>query len=53
MYAALWNVLPGPSWVRVLLLLLVALVLSLVLFVWVFPAIEPLLPFDDITLESR
>ena len=53
MYAALWRVLPGPAWTRVLLLLAAFVALTLVLFLYVFPAIEPMLPFDQITLEGQ
>lgn len=50
MYAAIWRLLPGPVWLKVVeALLLVGLVLWALLAV-VFPAIEPLLPFDRITV---
>jgi hypothetical protein len=49
-YPALWRLLPGPAWLKVAeALLLVGLVLW-VLLAWVFPAVEPLLPFDRITV---
>ena len=48
MYAALWRLLPGPAWLKVAeAVVLIALVLWLLLG-WVFPAIEPHLPFDRI-----
>ncbi|SFD84495.1 hypothetical protein SAMN04487819_10438 [Actinopolyspora alba] len=51
MYAWIWRRLPGPLAVRaVTALLLVVGVIALLLFV-VFPAVEPLLPFGDPTLE--
>ena len=44
MYAALWRLLPGPTWLKVIeALVLLGLVLW-VLLAWVFPAVEPLLP---------
>jgi hypothetical protein len=43
MYGALWRVLPGPWWIRVLLLALAALLVIAALFMWVFPLIDPLL----------
>jgi hypothetical protein len=47
-YAALWRLLPGPTWLKVAeVVVLIALVIW-VLLGWVFPAIEPLLPFDRI-----
>ena len=50
MYAALWRTLPGPTWARVLqVLVLVALVVA-VCFAWLFPAVSPLLPFTDSTV---
>jgi predicted membrane protein len=39
-YAALWRVLPGPWWVRLLILLALLAVVLLVLFEWVFPWID-------------
>jgi hypothetical protein len=49
-YAALWRLLPGPVWLKVIeALVLLGIVLWLLLIV-VFPAIEPLLPFDRITV---
>lgn len=50
MYAALWRALPGPTWVKtVQMALLVALVVA-VCFTWVFPWLEPLVPFSDVTV---
>jgi hypothetical protein len=49
-YAALWRLLPGPTWLKaVQVVVLVAVVVSALLG-WVFPAVEPLLPFDRITV---
>lgn len=53
MYAALWRILPGPRWLKALeALVLVALVVA-TLFQWVFPAIAPLLPFNDNTVGDN
>jgi len=52
MYGWLWNHLPGPTPVRVLLALLVASALVVVLFAWVFPWLEPRLPFTDVTVDT-
>lgn len=50
MYAVLWRLLPGPTWLKVVeVLVLIALVVSALLG-WVFPAIEPHLPFDRTTV---
>lgn len=50
MYRALWRVLPGPSWLRALELLVLAGLVVAACFVWVFPAIAPHLPFTDVTV---
>lgn len=54
MYVWLWRHLPGGLWGKLALsLLMVLAVCALLLFV-VFPAVEPLLPFSDVTVdESR
>ena len=51
MYAWIWRHLPGNALVKVVqAAVLVAAVVTLLLFV-VFPWLEPVLPFDDITTE--
>lgn len=51
MYAALWRALPGPAWFRALVLVLLAAVVVVVCFAWVFPAIEPTMPFNNVTVR--
>ncbi|WP_457254404.1 hypothetical protein [Pedococcus sp. P5_B7] len=50
-YAAIWRALPGPLVVRVLLAAVLVLAVVAVLFVWVFPRIAPLMPFNDNTVD--
>ncbi|WP_197284944.1 hypothetical protein [Sciscionella sediminilitoris] len=51
MYAWIWRHLPGPLAVRVLCALgLVLGIIALLLFV-IFPAVDPLLPFNDVTID--
>ena len=51
MYAALWRVLPGPWWVRVLILLvLVAAVLYALVF-HVFPIVSEFVNPQEVTVE--
>lgn len=52
MYAWLWRHLPGPLPVRVLLALLGLAAAVALLFFVVFPRVEPLLPFADVTVEA-
>lgn len=42
MYGALWRILPGPAWLRVLLLVVAAALLVAALFTWVFPWVNGL-----------
>ncbi len=51
MYSWIWRTLPGglPGKLVGSLVLLAAAVA--VLFLFVFPAVEPLLPFSDVTVE--
>ena len=52
MYSWIWRHLPGRTWSKALLaLLLVLAVVALLLFV-VFPWAEPHLPFNDVTVDS-
>ncbi|MDO9589621.1 MAG: hypothetical protein Q7J04_00575 [Microcella sp.] len=48
MYAALWRILPGPTWVRVVILVVAAVVVLAALVEWVFPwASATLLPQES------
>lgn len=48
MYAALWRTLPGPWWVRMLILLVAAATVLYGLFWWVFPCGSPLISPGDV-----
>lgn len=52
MYAALWRLLPGPLWVRILLTVgMVALVLT-ALVMWVFPWANTFISPEEVTIEQ-
>jgi len=52
MYGALWRVLPGPWWVRALILLvLVAAILAALIF-WVFPVVDDFVAPQDVTVTE-
>ena len=53
MYVWFWRHLPGPLPVRLLLALLAFAAVVAVLFLFVFPRVEPLLPFSDVTVDSQ
>jgi hypothetical protein len=40
-YAALWRFLPGPWWVRVIILVLLAAAILTACVFWIFPFIQP------------
>lgn len=50
MYGWLWRLLPGPVPVKVLLALVLLVAVVTALFVWVFPAVAPYMPFNDNTV---
>ena len=50
MYARLWRLLPGPPAVRALLAVLLVAAVVVLLWTLVFPAVEPLLPLDDVSV---
>ncbi|MFC1410326.1 hypothetical protein ACEZCY_13770 [Streptacidiphilus sp. N1-12] len=52
MYAWIWQRLPGNAAVRAGLSLLLFLAAVAILFKWVFPWAEPLLPFGDVTVND-
>lgn len=52
MYAALWRILPGPVWVRVIILIVLLAAVLYVLFTFVFPWAQTLIPVPDATIEE-
>jgi len=51
-YGWLWRHVPGPVAVRALVALLVLAGIVLLLFMVVFPAAEPYLPFNHVTVDT-
>ena len=52
MYAFMWRHLPGPVWVQALVVLALLAAVTVACFGWVFPAVTPFLPFEDITVGT-
>ena len=52
MYGWIWGRLPGNTLMRALLSLLMFVAVVAVLFTYVFPWAEPLLPFGDVTVNN-
>jgi hypothetical protein len=51
MYSALWRVLPGPAWLRIIVMLVLAAAVVVALFTWVFPWIDALINPINVTVE--
>ncbi len=52
MYAALWRVLPGPIWVRIILVLILVAAVLAALSTWVYPWIDGILNNQEATVGS-
>jgi hypothetical protein len=50
MYGALWRVLPGPWWVRVLILLVAAALIVVACVEWVFPFVDQFIAPQEVTV---
>ena len=51
-YGWIWRALPGGRLAKSAGALVLFLLVVLLLFFVVFPAVEPLLPFSDVTVDS-
>ncbi|MBQ0864443.1 hypothetical protein ACH4RA_10225 [Streptomyces smyrnaeus] len=52
MYGWIWRRLPGNVYVRALISLVLVVGVVFLLFQYVFPWAEPLLPFNDVTVDG-
>jgi hypothetical protein len=50
MYPWIWRHLPGTTMVKAVVAVMLALACVMVLFLWIFPVIAPLLPFQQQTV---
>ncbi|AHI21243.1 MAG: hypothetical protein ACTIA3_02575 [Corynebacterium casei] len=50
MYKALWNLLPGPTPVKLLLALAIAVGVFFLLMEVVFPQVSLLMPYNDVAV---
>jgi hypothetical protein len=53
MYVWIWRHLPGNQWFKMLGTLLLLIGVIAVLFFFVFPWVEPHLPFNDVTVDPH
>jgi hypothetical protein len=52
MYGALWRVLPGPWWVRVLILLVLLVALLAALAIWVYPLVQTFISTQEVAVDQ-
>lgn len=50
MYAALWRVLPGPIWLRIIILIVGVAAILAALVLWVFPWVQTFIQPADVTV---
>lgn len=50
MYLALWGLLPGPLWVRIVQVVVLATLVLTALVLWVFPVIDHLTAPQEVTV---
>ena len=53
MYAALWRVLPGPMWVRIIFVLILVAAVLLALDLWVFPWVDAFINNQEATVSGQ
>lgn len=52
MYAALWRVLPGPWWVRAVILVVAFAAIVVACVLWAFPFIDHFIAPTDSTVDA-
>jgi len=52
MYAALWRLLPGPVWLKIIELLVVLAAVLAALFFWVYPWVSTIIGVEDSTVTG-
>ncbi|WP_419817959.1 hypothetical protein [Glaciibacter flavus] len=50
MYAALWRVLPGPIWLRIVFVLVLVAAVLFAVSTWVFPWIDQIITPQEATV---
>ena len=50
MYAALWRVLPGPLWLRIVLVFVLLAAVLFALATWVFPWVDSIVNNQEVTV---
>ena len=51
MYAALWKIIPGPLWARILILVTMAAITIAALMLFIFPWVDAVIAPRNVTVE--
>jgi hypothetical protein len=51
-YAAFWRVLPGPVWIRLLIVLVLLAAVLFSLVTWVFPWVDSIVNTQEVTVHQ-
>lgn len=52
MYSALWKIIPGPLWARILIVIAAAAIVIGLLMMFVFPWVDTIVTPRDVTVEQ-
>lgn len=52
MYAAFWQLIPGPVWVRIIVVVLLVAAVLFSLVTWVFPWVQTLIDTPEVTIDA-
>ena len=52
MYAALWRILPGPVWLRILIVLVLLAAVLYCLATWVYPWVNTYVDNQEVTVGA-
>jgi hypothetical protein len=47
MYAAFWRILPGPVWLRIIIVLILVAAILYALVTWVFPLVDSMVTGNE------
>lgn len=51
MYGYLWRALPGPTWVKVIILIALAVAVFFLLMEVIFPWLSSNMPYNDVSVK--
>lgn len=52
MYGYLWRALPGPAWLKTLIMIAIAVAVFFLLMEVVFPWVSSIMPYNDVSITT-